>query len=229
MRSDISNFENFEDSWLEWAKLILDRTCCVSTPASNAPLHERILWPGYVGSTYECGRVLFVGAVHNAGQLFTEPMKDLARVGDDWIKGNRNGRDYAREARSAYIESAKTWARGGTVWGSFKSILSDLELSWQDVAFCNAAKCCTPVGQGFKERVDGCRGRIPERLPIKALHPWAVFVCCGRLQCWGSELKKHVPMVRIYKQKGFRSLWPTTDKWQTWRAADKERYRQIRP
>lgn len=226
-----SDIRNVEDSWLEWAKPILGRTCCVSTPASNAPLHERILWPGYVGSTYERGRVLFVGAVHNAGQLYTEPIIDLARAANDWITSDRkeNGRNYAREARSAYIKSAQTWARRGMVWRSFKTILSDLELRWQDVAFCNAAKCCTPVGQGYKERVDGCHGSSLERLPIKELDPVAVFVCCGRLQCWGMELAACGRMVRIYNQRNYLSRWPTQDKWQIWRAADKKRYHQIRP
>jgi hypothetical protein len=65
--------QDVERKWLAYVRGVLEgdllSECCASTAADQpAPVRR---WPGYLGSRYESSRVLLVGAIHNADQLFT--------------------------------------------------------------------------------------------------------------------------------------------------------------
>jgi len=250
-----------EIAWLRYARRVLFehgqgglRTCCLGA-GTELPPHERVLWPGYLGARYGEGRVLLVGAVHNASELNTEPIRALAEKAVEWQSDPLSddlSREYLEAARSGYIKSAtqklsvtgKSWADGG-VWGAFATLLETLKLAkggklktypapWELVAFTNLAKCATPSGVGYTARVNHCNGSLLDRLPIRELKPLALFVSCGPASI-AHEFERagiDVPIVRVFEQRSRRSKFPIeskeSDSWDSWRGRDAKRYLDLR-
>ena len=134
-------------AWLSYARGVLGshplRRCCQFPAALGEALHDRILWPGYIGSNYAKGRVFFVGAMHNAGELFTPEITALAGEAARWAASPQSsGADerYLRMVQDAYLASIPRWTKGA-VWGRFDRVRTSLNLTWRDIAFTNVAKC----------------------------------------------------------------------------------------
>jgi hypothetical protein len=182
---------DYDKAWLTYARGVLGdgalRTCCQFPVPPDDPLHDRILWPGYLGSNYAKARVLFVGAMHNAGELFTPEIIALAGEASQWTKSPdspANSARYLEAVREAYLTSISTWTRGA-VWGRFNRIRKKLNLDWSEIAFTNLAKCAEISDAGdseskkrYTKRINGCEGSLLTRMPLRELQPLAVFVAC---------------------------------------------------
>jgi len=155
-------------------------------------------WPGYVGADYRPGEgVLLVGAVH-APELPVAPSglqrdKDLQRTAyaltkllSGWTAQPRSiSRDeqFLPAFQRAFVDAAVLWER----WDEFAKILEALELSIQQVAYTNLAKC-KAVGDG-ELLVKFCQSEFaPISDLVETLNPCAVFTCVlngGTGGSWG--------------------------------------------
>jgi hypothetical protein len=141
----------FERSWLAYARRVLvERTEC--------DCDDDIQWPGYLGAKYAEGRLLLVGAIHNAPVLEASGLSSIATFARTWAftEPNDEGDEtYLKTVRGAYLAAIPQWKQWhndnghlvtGTVWTNFKKIVDRLELSFEHVAFTNLAKCALPAG-----------------------------------------------------------------------------------
>ncbi len=136
-------------------------------------------WPGYLGSRYKRGRVLLVGAIHNAGQLFTPEIVALESQVEKWMNASRStdsNRQYLTAVQSAYLASSRRWACNGNVWKRFDELLCYLGIDIEQVAFTNLAKCFCSVGQNDTRFVKACLTRYPVGALIEEIQPKAVFI-----------------------------------------------------
>jgi hypothetical protein len=228
-----------EARWIGWARRVLARDgelrrCAVCTETGSTPF-DQVLWPGYIGARYSEGLVVIVGAVHNAEELQTREMENLAKFAKDWALGKLSSdREYLDCLRAAYLTSAKcSWIRTGQVWKHFQTLLNKLGLCWEQVAFTNWNKCKSRTSIDPQKRSALYNKHISasedlfERLPIKELSPLVVFICCGN-RTVVREVRKHplqTPIIRVYNQRGFRSKYRGDELYQKWLDADARAYR----
>jgi hypothetical protein len=196
-----------------------------------------VLWPGYIGERYSEGLVLLVGAVHNAEELRTPEMEELAKFAKVWGLGrSKSDSEYLNLLRAAYLKSARReWIPKGQVWRHFQTLVDKLDLCWDRVAFTNWNKCKSPTHSIIHDQKRNALynkhisepQEILERLPIRELCPVAVFVCCGnrtvvcelRNACLGSRI------TRVYNQRGWKSKHPTDQPYRKWLDDDAQAYR----
>lgn len=232
--------EQFEENWLQWARSVLVSGPCKACTTNDGTIFDQVLWPGYIGKRYSKGLVLLVGAVHNAKQLQTQEMEQLAEFAKSWVteRSSQSDHDYLEKLRSAYLTSARRkWIRDGQVWGVFRDIKNALGLSWEHVAFTNWNKCKTPAGGGLYNKHINVYQDVFERLPITELRPSMVFICCGDRAAVVNKIK-NAPLqnchIRIFNQPTTRktatnsplqSKFPDHQQYPKWRDDDASVYK----
>jgi len=171
-----------DDRWLAYARRVLEAgalsQCCAQSPRNDAIDRVR-RWPGYLGSRYDSGCVLLVGAIHNADRLFTPEILALGDEAKKWVGAPRtpeSDRRYLASVRAAYTASARRWALNGNVWKRFDKLLGHLGIEMEQVAFTNLAKCFCPVGHNDTRFVKACLARYPLGALIEDIRPRAVFI-----------------------------------------------------
>jgi hypothetical protein len=171
-----------DDTSLAYARRVLGAGAlsqfCAQAPGNDAIDRVR-RWPGYLGSSYDSGRVLLFGAIHNANQLFTPEILELADEVKEWMSAVRtpeSDRQYLASVRAAYTASARRWAVNGTVWKRFDKLLACLDIDMEQVAFTNLAKCFCAVGQNETRFVKACLERYPLGALVQDIQPKAVFI-----------------------------------------------------
>lgn len=230
--------ESFEHKWASWARMQLTtdgelRRCQVCPQDGESPF-DRVLWPGYIGERYAEGRVLIVGAVHNAGQLRTREMEHLAGYAEQWSRDGDVDKpdEYLQVVRNSYLTSARRdWIRPNQVWGLLDQLVKKLNLSWEQVAFTNWSKCKSETsnlpGETKEERTKekdrrylahiGVSKEMSHRLPIEELLPNALFVCCG-LSSVVAQIKTanfDIPIIRVFDQPTSRNRFLPPSKFPT--------------
>jgi len=236
-----------DSAWLVYARGVLGdgvlRSCCQFPVAADRPLRKRVLWPGYIGVNYAKGRVLFVGAMHNAGELFTSEIGALAEVAAQWIRSaatSTTNAHHLEEVRRAYLASIPRWTKGA-VWGRFDRIRRRLNLTWEDIAFTNIAKCAEisdandrDSKKRYNKRITKCTGSFFDRVPLAELQPLAIFVACDNATVRGAlEASHQIPIRRNYHntygyyrtevEAGTRATVGET----TWLSADADHYAEL--
>jgi hypothetical protein len=193
-----------ENGWLDYAWMVLhkplvvngreheEQFCCFD----QSPRRQIARWPGYLGSSFETGRVLLVGEVHNGNArgkagLFTKPIKCLEAVAKNWIRFGRSTESdalYLTKIRETYPDSMTAWRNaGGQVWRNLLTILECLKLTPSQIAFTNLAKCYTDQPDHNKMVLE-CDRAFPMQDLVKILKPLAVFIAkgdrkiCGQIQ-----------------------------------------------
>lgn len=169
-----------ESRWLDYARNVLEsrplNECC----ERGAIRPGRIVrWPGYLGSRYEEGRVLLVGAIHNENKLFTPQIEALEAEVKTWLSSGRSDASdarYLRAQREAYEQSFGHWT--GQVWNNFRKLIRDyFTLELCQTAFTNLAKCYLPPGDASVDKcVVACAGPYPIAHLVCRLKPIAVLV-----------------------------------------------------
>jgi hypothetical protein len=195
----------FEKSWLDYAWMVLTKPLAVSGREheeqfcclDESPRRQIARWPGYLGSSFETGRVLLVGEVHNGNAtgkagLFTEPIKRLEAVAKNWIRFGRSPESdafYLAAIRETYPSSMNAWrSAGGQVWRNLLTIRECLQLTSSQIAFTNLAKCYTDEPGSHNNMVLECNREFPLQNLVKILKPLAVFIAkgdrkiCGQIQ-----------------------------------------------
>jgi hypothetical protein len=105
----MSGHADYESAWIAWARSVVSgdgalRVCEICQTRGDTPF-DRILWPGFIGERYADGGVLFVGAMHNAKQLRTPEMEELAEFVEHWaMTAPSNALDPSRMSRACSRE-----------------------------------------------------------------------------------------------------------------------------
>jgi hypothetical protein len=105
------------------------------------PRDATLRYPDYLGSNYESGPIMLVGAVHSGNALFTEPFRHVEAATKNWRVAGRSASSdeaYLGEMRAGYGAAMPGW---GPWRNGFGSILEALEVSIDGTAYTNVAKC----------------------------------------------------------------------------------------
>ena len=248
--------EYFERRWATWARaqLINERNlrrCEVCAKDDQSPF-DRVLWPGYIGERYSEGRVLIVGAVHNAGQLRTREMEHLATYAERWSRDGdvTKPNEYLSLVRESYLTSARRdWIKPNQVWGLLDDLIKKLKVTWEQVAFTNWSKCKSltsnvPGATNAERKKEqdrrylahiGAVRDIHHRLPIEELRPNALFICCG-LKSVVDEVRAadlDIPIIRVFDQPRAtnrfapKSKFPSIAPYHQWLHDDVKMYEEM--
>ena len=180
-----------EARWLCYARDVLTRgaggamNCCIDGKTDRISR-----WPGYLGSDYAKGRVLFVGAVHNEQDLNAAPRIDEVRkAAREWIGGERSDAadaNYLALLRDVYPGAIDCWCHGSSVFAKFAKISADLGIAFkQQCATGNIAKCSAPSGSSkYSKSISRCPQCFPLTALIALLDPVLVFIACNDPMAW---------------------------------------------
>jgi hypothetical protein len=95
----------FESRWLAYARKVMTVPCGCECDRDTS-------WPGYIGKDYELGRVLLVGAIHNAPVLRNSGIFEILPDIDAFKRSPPGEQDhtYLRIVRNAYLAAIPKWA-----------------------------------------------------------------------------------------------------------------------
>jgi hypothetical protein len=209
---------HIEKNWLDYAwHVVGDSECC--SAASK--------WPGYLGARYEDGRVLIVGAVHNAEALFTPEIKKLAAIACDWRRGAVSDERYLSTVRWAYEHSRTTWEQN-TVWRNLRTLREKLGIDFDQTAFTNLAKCYLQPRKSTDALFMQCNNHFPLNDLIRRLEPLAVFIAKS-----SEKSRKVFDQYRgrslIYQYHNLNGLNERDEKLDQWAKRAAEEYQRLRP
>ena len=108
-------------------------------------------WPGYLGSDYRPGGMVFIGTVHNPKEILPSKsqhaaakMSQLQDSLREWVALNvetaLEDPTILRNLRESYLAAIPCWT-GNAVWRMFNALRTIAGVGWTDVAFTNIAKC----------------------------------------------------------------------------------------
>jgi hypothetical protein len=208
---------HLEKNWLDYAWRVLGYSeCCTGVSK----------WPGYLGARYEEGRVLIVGAVHNAAELFTPDIGQLAAMGCDWRRGAVSDERYLSAIRWAYERSKTTWEKN-TVWRNLRNLREELGIDFDQTAFTNLAKCLLSPGENPDALFVKCNNHFPLHELIRRLDPVAVFIAKS-----SEKSRKVFNQYRgrpiIYQFGNLNGLNERNEKLVQWAKRAAEEYRRLR-
>ena len=209
--------DEFEARWLAYAHKVLTVPC-------GCPCDGELSWPGYLGQEYAVGRVLLVGAIHNAPVLRSSGIFEIAPDVEAFVKASPGDpQRYLDVVREAYVKAIPRWKtyvneKGQriteTVWKRLLLLVDAFGIPLTQIAFTNLAKCALPSGSGWAIE------KLAEL--IKHLEPRYVLIakdCAGLSQILG--LKANPPIPRYCHNLTFTS---GTDLFSIWKQQDAARY-----
>lgn len=132
-----------------------------------------VRWPGYLGTEYRPGGVIWVSNIHrnfdSAGlpPEFAEEANDCIR---SWREGTDNDETFLLRLRSVYLRGLSTW----TVGARARTALDRLGVPLEAIAYTNAARCQAPdTGTGLQEL---CLSKWSLRDLVSILEPSLVLL-----------------------------------------------------
>jgi hypothetical protein len=174
--------------------------CCLE-PGAPQDLH----WPGFLGADYQEGGLLVVGNVHrelSSGNFGVDRAAALAEVTLGWRSDDVSDQEYLDVCQELYLEGLSCES-GWNVGGAFQPLLQATGLTWDQVAYTNAAKTQMPLERWSGATVRGCAARFP--IPVLATSTLRADLvltdsATARDQCLAAGVR-----VRYFQQRATRS------------------------
>ena len=179
------------DRWLTYAREVVTdkdhREHCQERGGSNpnaicaergglqrpANFAKDVRWPGYLGSAYGAGGVLWISNIHRnfdsegLPPSFAEGANNCIRR---WRDGVSDDASFLQELRAIYLRGLRRWLVGS--WPG-KALLA-LEVELESVAYTNVAKCqAVDTGMSLQRF---CVARWPLRRIVNLLEPGLVLL-----------------------------------------------------
>lgn len=173
-----------EAAWLDYAHDVVAAAEHVSQcrAAGGGCLEDpdqTLRWPGYLGPTFERGRLLLIGNVHRNFASDGVPGASFAAFTSATKRFRDNPRTaegdaaFLRATRDLYGFGLRRW----NVGRGFTRILEQLGLTWDDVAYTNAGKCQQLPGGDMGRIRTACVVRFPPSRLAGAIGAQAVITC----------------------------------------------------
>jgi hypothetical protein len=110
--------------------------------------------------------------------------------------------------RRAYRSSAYAWAANGIVWKRFLQLRKQFDLTIEQIAFTNLAKCFCPVGINNNRFVRECLKRFPLSDLVDRLQPKAIFIAklTNETRKLAGELRSNCGLIFLYNGRTGQNL-----------------------